>query len=110
MNHGVYLELSAVDISCCRSSGPTQRQSAISSVLILGGASERPMKTEQSSCSAPVASNCAWYWNLNRNLRSQRIPSSSDRRRRVATSMVSARRGWLQQLLDQYKGHRRLVG
>ena len=27
----------------------------------------------------------------------------------MAVSMLSARRGWLQQLLDQYSGHSRLV-
>src|SRR6202453_2801343 len=110
MNHGVNLDLSALDICRCSTSGATQRQSAISSELILGGASERTMNTEQSSCSAPVASNCAWYWNLNKNLRSHPTPSSSDSRLLVAASMLSARRGWLQQLLDQYSGQRRFLG
>ena len=34
-------------------------------------------------------------------LQGQRIPSSSCKRRRVAASMLSMQRGWLQQLLDQ---------
>ena len=33
------------------------------------------MNTEHSSCSAPAASNCAWYWNLNRNCSGQRSPA-----------------------------------
>ncbi len=110
INHGVYFDLSALDISACRTSKPIQRQSKISSRLIRRESLERPMNTEHSSCSAPVASNCAWYSNLNKNRKSQRIPSSSYNRRRVATSMLSDRRGWLQQLFDQYSGQSRLDG
>jgi hypothetical protein len=108
LNHGVKFP-SPPFISRCRASGLTQRQAKISSRLMVTASVLRPMNTEHSSFSAPVSSNCAWYWNLNRKCSGQRSPSSSWRRRWMAASMVSALRGWLQQLFDQYNGQRRFA-
>ena len=87
----------------------TQRQATnFVAYCILTESVQRPMNTEHSSFSAPVSSNCAWYWNLNRSAAGSESRVPRTRRRWMAASMASAPRGWLQQLFDQYSGQRRL--
>jgi len=59
MNKGVNSLAPRAVISLCSTAGLTQRQAMISSRLIVTASAQRPMKTEHSSFSAPVASNCA---------------------------------------------------
>src|SRR5215813_6209770 len=92
-NHGVKFALSGPAISACSASGLIQRQALISAGLMVTRSLARPMKTEHSSFSAAAELNCAWYWNLKRKCSAQLRPSSSCRRRRAATSMLSFRRG-----------------
>src|SRR5580704_738714 len=60
-NQGVNLRPPGLEISPLSASGLIQHQSLISAASTRGVCVQRPMKTEQSSFSAPVLSNCAWY-------------------------------------------------